>query len=87
MNTYRFSFCDIACSALPSGALHLPDHGVLCVSDLHLGKSERIARRGGAPLPPYETRDTLTRLATDLDHTQARTVICLGDSYDGLDLD
>ena len=56
----------------------------MCVSDLHLGKSERIARRGGSALPPYETRDTLTRLAADLALTKARTVICLGDSFDDL---
>lgn len=54
------------------------------VSDLHLGKSERIARRGGASLPPYDTRDTLDRLAVDLALTNAGTVICLGDSFDDL---
>ncbi|HSG56508.1 MAG TPA: ligase-associated DNA damage response endonuclease PdeM, partial [Paracoccaceae bacterium] len=70
--------------ALGSGALWWPDQSLLVVSDLHLGKSERIARRGGASLPPYETRDTLGRLATDLASTGARTVICLGDSFDDL---
>jgi len=54
------------------------------VSDLHLGKSERIARRGGTSLPPYDTRDTLNRLAADIALTHARTVICLGDSFDDL---
>lgn len=68
--------------ALGSGALWWPDHALLCVSDLHLGKSERIARRGGTALPPYETRDTLNRLADDLEQTQARSVVCLGDSFD-----
>ena len=33
-------------------------------------------------LPPYETRDTLTRLEEDLRRTGAATVICLGDSFD-----
>ncbi len=65
-----------------SGALFWPEQSLLCVSDLHLGKAERIARRGGAQLPPYETRDTLTRLASDLDATGAAHVICLGDSFD-----
>lgn len=55
---------------------------MLIVSDLHLGKSERIARRGGAMLPPYETRDTLTRLEADIAATGAQTVVCLGDSFD-----
>jgi hypothetical protein len=39
-------------------------------------------RLGNAALPPYETRDTLTRLEADLKATGARTLICLGDSFD-----
>lgn len=70
--------------ALGSGALFWPAQRLLCVSDLHLGKSERMARRGGSILPPYETRDTLDRLAADLDRTGARVVVCLGDSFDDL---
>ena len=68
--------------AMGSGALYWPDQRVLVVSDLHLGKSERTARRGGTMLPPYETRDTLGRLDTDIDATDPATVICLGDSLD-----
>ena len=70
--------------ARPSGALHWPAEGLLCVSDLHLGKSERLARRGGTLLPPYETRATLERLDAELEATGARRVICLGDSFDDL---
>ncbi|MZR11761.1 ligase-associated DNA damage response endonuclease PdeM [Maritimibacter sp. DP07] len=82
MNTYRFTFRDATLDFLPSGALHWPDEGLLCVSDLHLGRSERYARRAGALLPPYEARETLTRLQADIDATAATTVICLGDSFD-----
>ena len=84
MNMCDISLAGAALKALGSGALFWPEHALLCVSDLHLGKSERIARRGGSHLPPYETRDTLTRLANDLEATGARTVICLGDSFDDL---
>ena len=70
--------------ALPSGGLHWPDQGLLVVSDLHLGKSERLARRGGSLLPPYETDETLAKLDADLDATGAARVICLGDSFDDL---
>ncbi|MFK7745344.1 MAG: ligase-associated DNA damage response endonuclease PdeM [Roseobacter sp.] len=84
MNSYAFSFCGADLHALPSGALWWPDQALLCVSDLHLGKSERVARRSGQSLPPYETRDTLTRLGQDLGQTGARVVICLGDSFDDL---
>ncbi len=68
--------------ALPSGALWWPARRVLAVSDLHLGKSARLARRGGALLPPYETRATLERLEADIAATRPAGVICLGDSFD-----
>lgn len=82
MNGYSFTLLGAALLALPSGALFWPAQSLLCVSDLHLGKSERLARRGGALLPPYDTRETLTRLDTELAITEARRVICLGDSFD-----
>ena len=84
MNGYDLTFCGTALKALPSGALWWPERALLCVSDLHLGKSERVARRAGQSLPPYETRDTLERLERDLAATHARLVICLGDSFDDL---
>ncbi len=84
MNTCEIPFCGLSLSALGSGALWWADQSLLVVSDLHLGKSERMARRGGSTLPPYETQDTLQRLEADLTRTQAKTVICLGDSFDDL---
>lgn len=69
---------------MPSGALYWPARKTLAVSDLHLGKSERLARRGGTLLPPYETQATLEKLDRDLEATRADTVICLGDSFDDL---
>jgi uncharacterized protein len=68
----------------PSGALFWPARKLLAVSDLHLGKSERMARRGGALLPPYETQATLEKLDRDLEATGATGVICVGDSFDDL---
>ncbi len=84
MNGWDFSFAETRLCALGSGALWWPGQSTLCVSDLHLGKSERIARRGGPSLPPYESRDTLNRLSDDIERTGAETVICLGDSFDDL---
>lgn len=84
MNGFNFTLSGAALVALGSGALWWPDERLLVVSDLHLGKSERIARRGGASLPPYDTRDTLNRLAADLALSHARNVVCLGDSFDDL---
>lgn len=84
MNAVEITFADQSLRALGTGALWWPDQSLLCVSDLHLGKSERMARRGGPALPPYDSRDTLNRLAADLAYTGATTVICLGDSFDDL---
>jgi DNA ligase-associated metallophosphoesterase len=70
--------------ALASGALLVPSADLLCVADLHLGKSERAARRRGALWPPYETRATLDRLAEVIAVAKPRTVVALGDSFDDL---
>lgn len=82
MTHHPFTLNGQSLRALPSGALHWPTQNLLCVSDLHLGKSERMARRGGTLLPPYEVTDTLTKLDTDITATTPATVICLGDSFD-----
>ena len=82
MSSHAFSLAGVQLVALGTGALHWPAAELLCVSDLHLGKSARAARQGGAALPPFETRDTLLRLEADLEATGARTVVCLGDSFD-----
>lgn len=82
MNELRFEFCGAALCALPSGGLWWPDAQMLCVSDLHLGKSERLARRGGGLLPPYEVAQTLETLGADIDRCAPKTVVCLGDSFD-----
>lgn len=84
MTSLPFKFRDETLHALPSGALYWPARAILCVSDLHLGKSDRVARQGGALLPPYETVETLDRLDQDIAAIRPATVICLGDSFDDL---
>lgn len=84
MTTLPFPFRGETLHALPTGALFWPARALLCVSDLHLGKSERVARRGGTLLPPYETIETLDRLGQDIAAMRPATVICLGDSFDDL---
>jgi hypothetical protein len=81
-NAHAFTLADQPLFALPSGALWVPEGRLLVVGDLHLGKSERLARRGGALLPPYETRATLARLARDIDACAPAHVVALGDSFD-----
>ena len=82
MKTCGFRFHDQDFIARPSGALFWPERNALIVADLHLGKSGRVARHGGALLPPFETRATLERLAAELHDTGAASLICLGDSFD-----
>ena len=82
--SHDFTLNGQSLSARPSGALFWPAARRLVVSDLHFGKSERLARRGGALLPPYDTRATLARLDAEIAATGAREVICLGDSFDDL---
>ena len=84
MNGYEFEFQGAALVAMASGALHWPAENLLVVSDLHLGKSERIARRGGALLPPFEVLETLSRLTDLVEAHDPAEVICLGDSFDDL---
>ncbi|QCO54696.1 ligase-associated DNA damage response endonuclease PdeM [Pseudorhodobacter turbinis] len=82
MNGYPITFAGRNFIALASGALSCPDDHTLIVADLHLGKSERMARRGGALLPPFETRDTLTRLTELAQATKACQIFLLGDVFD-----
>ena len=84
MTSHAFTLLDAQLMALPSGALFWPAERTLVVSDLHLGKSGRMARRGGTLLPPYEVRATLEKLDADIDTTAPARVICLGDSFDDL---
>jgi DNA ligase-associated metallophosphoesterase len=82
MTARDFDLAGAALSARASGALWWGRERLLCVADLHLGRSERLARRGGALLPPYETAETLDRLAGEIGRLGPACVVCLGDSFD-----
>lgn len=67
--------------ALGTGrALYWPAERALLVADLHLEKASWFAQRGQM-LPPYDSRDTLERLADAVRLTDARRVITLGDNF------
>lgn len=85
MNSVDFQLRGVVLRVLPSGALWDPVAGLLCVSDLHLGRADRVARHAGPLLPPYEGLATLDRLSADVAATDPRRVICLGDSFDDPD--
>ena len=85
MAGYGFDLNGARLTALPSGALWWNERALLCVADLHLGKSERIARQGGALMPPYDTTETLARLYELVEALRPEKVICLGDSFDDVE--
>ena len=82
MNEFPFEFAGVGFVALQYGGLWCPNEALFCASDLHLGKSERIARNGGGLLPPYESLEALSQLEDDLEKFPAKVVIALGDSFD-----
>jgi DNA ligase-associated metallophosphoesterase len=63
-----------------AGALYWPDQSLLVVADLHLEKGSSFARRG-VLLPPYDTTETLARLAQLIIRYAPRIVIALGDNF------
>lgn len=65
---------------LGCGALFWERESLLLVADLHLEKGSHAAARGFL-LPPYDSVETLSRLAAALEHTGARRVAALGDSF------
>jgi hypothetical protein len=67
-----------------SGALYWPGESVLVVADMHLEKGSHYALRGQL-LPPYDTRETLVRLAQAIDKFEADAVIALGDNFHDAD--
>jgi len=87
-----YEFATAACGALalrvagaeahlrPSGALWLAAASALIVADLHLEKGSFYARRGQM-LPPYDTRETLARLAAEVAALSPRILVFLGDTF------
>ncbi|NGM51172.1 ligase-associated DNA damage response endonuclease PdeM [Caulobacter sp. 602-2] len=64
-----------------SGALWLASERALVVADLHFEKGSSYAARFGQMLPPYDTRETLTRLEAEVAALEPATLIFLGDSF------
>jgi hypothetical protein len=64
----------------PAAALYWPDEQLLVVADLHLEKGSAFAVRG-VLLPPYDTAETLARLALLIAYYAPRRVIALGDNF------
>lgn len=63
-----------------SGALLADGGRMLIVADLHLEKGSSYAMRGQM-LPPYDTRETLGRLAAEVEAVRPQAVVLLGDTF------
>ena len=63
-----------------SGALYWPRERAVLVADLHLEKASFYAKHGQM-LPPYDSRETLERVALAIRETGARRVFTLGDNF------
>jgi DNA ligase-associated metallophosphoesterase len=75
-----FSLAGTEVAALAEGGLWIAAARTLVVSDLHLEKGSSFARRGQL-LPPYDTRETLQRLAGLAQRLQPACIVSLGDSF------
>ena len=75
-----FSFAGEEMALAAGHALYWPRESALLVADLHLEKASFFARHGQM-LPPYDSRETLGRLADAVRRTGARRVFCLGDNF------
>ena len=62
-------------------AAYLPDCHTLLVADLHFEKGSYLQAIGGAPLPAYDTPDTLRRLEGLIADYRPKHVAALGDSF------
>ena len=63
-----------------SGALWIEAARALVVADLHFEKGSSYAM-GGQMLPPYDTRETVSRLEREIAATAPDLLIFLGDSF------
>lgn len=75
-----FSFCSVEMRALMEGGLFHPASRSLLIADLHLEKASSYALRGQM-LPPYDSIETLRRVAALVERTGAAALYCLGDSF------
>jgi len=64
----------------PAGFVAWPAQRLLAVADLHLEKGSHFAARGSM-VPPYDTKETLERLAQGLRRWRPARLVLLGDSF------
>ncbi len=78
--SFAFDFCGEEIRLTKDRALYWPRERALLVADLHLEKASFFAKHGQL-LPPYDSRETLERVALAIRETGARRVYTLGDNF------
>ena len=78
--SFAFEFCGSEFRLAGPRALFWEQENALLVADLHLEKASFYATTGQM-LPPYDSRETLERLAALVKQTGARRVYTLGDNF------
>ena len=78
--SFAYAFCGEEFLLTRSNALYWPRESALLVADLHLEKASFYASSGQL-LPPYDSRETLERVASAIRETGARRVYTLGDNF------
>ncbi len=78
--SFTFPFCGDEFVLTKANALYWPRERALLVADLHLEKASFFATHGQM-LPPYDSRETLGRLAEAVRTFDARRVFTLGDNF------
>ncbi|WP_371395899.1 ligase-associated DNA damage response endonuclease PdeM [Fretibacter rubidus] len=63
----------------------LPKSKTLLVADLHFEKGSFLQMNGHAPLPAYDTQDTINALAAVISDYEPSHVVALGDSFHDID--
>mgnify|MGYP005827053103 FL=1 len=74
------SFGDTELLLRSDRAVYWPRERTLLVADLHLEKASFFASHG-QHLPPYDSRETLERVALAVRETGAERVVTLGDNF------
>ena len=78
--THDLQFGGASFRIVADAALYWPEYRALLVADLHLEKASSYAMEGQM-LPPYDSLDTLSRLASLAEKAGAASVISLGDNF------
>ncbi|GGD45430.1 ligase-associated DNA damage response endonuclease PdeM [Erythrobacter arachoides] len=78
--SFAFPFCGDEFRLVQQRALFWPRENALLVADLHLEKASFFAQHGQL-LPPYDSRETLERVALAIRETGAKRVYTLGDNF------